>query len=250
VERWLVRKRNMKGATRPRGLRVFCLCFPLLVIAWVLLVLYPNPANLVTSVVRLAAPTVDAAAVEPLADSLPSDPATIEKWVLQNIPYHYDWQVYGMPWYCPTIDEVLDSGTGDCKARAIVLASILEAKGIPYQINVSPTHVWVHYDGKVDNSIENAGAGFYEVDPETGSKTVHFPEARITYFVVTFWDGFWDPMPLTRKIILISGLVILFAVRLAWPRVRSRAAYKANLGGSSALTPVPVPRKADGMNAL
>jgi transglutaminase-like putative cysteine protease len=137
----------------PRAVRVFRTCFPLLVVLWALLVLYPNPLRLAASVRRLANPGVDPVAVESLAASLPSDPAAIERAVLETLPYRYDWRVYGMPWYFPTVGEALENGEGDCKARAIVLASVLEAKGIPYRIDSSPTHVWVDYDGKVDNFL-------------------------------------------------------------------------------------------------
>ena len=240
----------MKETARPRAMRVFCLCFPLLLILWVLLVLYPNPLSLVASMRRLATPSVDAAAVESLAASLPSDPAAIEEWVLQNIPYQYDWQVYGMPWYYPTVDEVLKNGAGDCKARAIVLASILEAKGIPYEINSSPTHVWVHYDGKADTSLENAGAGFYEVDPQTGARSLDIPSISFSEVMDTTWQGFWPPMPLARKILLVSGLVILVTVRLAWPRLRRQARDNVAKSKLASLTGEPILEKAGGEKTL
>ena len=213
-------KDGVRRGSRAAG--IFRTCFPLLVVLWVLLVLYPNPLRLAASVQRLANPRVDPAAVESLAASLPSDPAVIEKAVLAMVPYHYDWEVYGMPWYFPTVDEVLENGQGDCKARAIVLASVFEAKGIPYRINSSPMHVWVDYDGKVGNSLENPGAGFYEVDPQTGARSLHLPKISITEVMGTFWQGFWPPMPVVRKVLLVSGLVILVAIRVIWPRTGDR----------------------------
>ena len=202
-----------------RAARVFSACFPALVVFWVLLVLYPNPLKLAASARRLANPNVDPIAVEALAASLPSDPVVIENAVLAMVPYHYDWEVYGMPWYFPAVGEALENGEGDCKARAIVLASVLEAKGIPYRIDSSPTHVWVDYDGKVGNSLESPGAGFYEVNPQTGAKSLHLPKISITEVMGTFWQGFWPPMPVARKALLISGLVILVAIRVIWPRM-------------------------------
>lgn len=200
-----------------RAVRLFRAFFPLLLVLWVLLVLYPNPLRLAASVQRLANPRVDPGAVQTLAESLPSEPAAIEKAVLDSVPYSYDWEVYAMPWYFPTVDEVLKNGQGDCKARAIVLASVLEAKGIPYRINSSPTHVWVDYDGKVEDEMENSGAGFYEVDPRTGAKSLQVPKISVTEVMGTSWQGFWPPMPIARKLLLISGLVILVAVRVVWP---------------------------------
>jgi hypothetical protein len=208
----------------PRAFRVFRKCFPLLIVLWALLVLYPNPLRLAASARRLANPGVDPVAVESLAASLPSDPVVIENAVLAMIPYHYDWKVYGMPWYFPTVGEALENGEGDCKARAIVLASVLESKGIPYRIDSSPTHVWVDYDGKVGNSLENPGAGFYEVNPQTGAKSFRFPSISITEVAGTFWQGFWPPMPVARKALLVSGLAILVAIRVIWPRMGKPAA--------------------------
>ena len=128
--------------------RVFLRYFPLLVIVWILLVLYPNPWRLVTGVERILDPHTDPAAVASLAQNMPSDPTLIEKEVDELIPYSYDWETYGMPWYCPSVREILEKGEGDCKAQALVLSSILEAKGIPNRIVWSLEHVWVDYPDK------------------------------------------------------------------------------------------------------
>ncbi len=212
-----------ESAYRMRAGRALRACLPLLVVLWVFLVLYPNPLRLVVSLQRLADPRVDPAAVETLAEGLPSDPAAIEKAVLDSVPYRYDWEVYAMPWYFPTVDEVLKKGQGDCKARAIVLASVLEAKGIPYRINSSPTHVWVDYDGKAENTLENPEAGLYEVDPQTGARSLHLPQVSLTEFMETFWDGFWPPMPTVRKVLLVTGPVILLAIGIIRPGMRGKA---------------------------
>lgn len=201
-----------------RAARLFRAFFPLLLVLWLLLVLYPNPLRLAVSAQRLANPRVDPVAVESLAAGLPADPAAIEAAVVKSVPYSYDWEVYAMPWYFPTVEEVLKNGEGDCKARAIVLASILEAKGIPYRINSSPMHVWVDYEGKVEDELENPGAGFYEVDPQTGARSLQFPKVSVTKVMGTAWQGFWPPMPLVRKVLFVGGLVALVAIRVIWSR--------------------------------
>jgi len=210
---------------RSRPARIFCALFPVLVALWILIVLYPNPLRLAASVQRLADPSVDPGAVQTLAETLPSEPSAIERAVLDSVPYSYDWEVHAMPWYFPTVDEVLENGQGDCKARAIVLASVFEAKGIPYRINSSPTHVWVDYDGKVEDELENSGAGFYQVDPQTGARSLHVPKISITEVMGTGWQGFWPPMPTVRKVLLVSGLVILVSVRAMWPRTGKLARH-------------------------
>jgi len=210
----------MKTA-RPAGsglFRVFRLLFPMLLLLWVLLVLYPNPVRLATSVQRLVNPGIDAAAAEPAAAGLPDDPAAIEDSVLKSIPYSYDWQVYGMPWYFPTVNEVLQAGEGDCKGRALVLASVLEAKDIPYNLNTSPIHVWVDYEGKEETEVEDRNASFYQLDPETGQRSFGLPRIDPIEVLDTFWEGFWAAMPAGRKALLLAGLIVLIAARVIWSR--------------------------------
>jgi hypothetical protein len=119
-----------------------------------------------------------------------------------------------MPWYFPTVEKVLEKGEGDCKARALVLASIFELQNIPYRINCSPIHIWVEYEGKKETSVENARVKFYQQDPETGKKFFQIPEVDLGEVMDSFWQGFWHPMPDGRKTLLILGLLALVAVRV------------------------------------
>lgn len=176
--------------------------------------LYPNPFNLVISMQRIFSPDIDPDAVRFLLGDYPSDPATIEEVVLERIPYYYDWEVHNMPWYFPTTRAVLEKGKGDCKARAIVLASILEAKHIPYRINSSPIHIWVEYEGKVETSIENPRVRFYQQDPETGKKFFQIPDIGLREVMNSTWRGFWHPMPDGRKALLLSGMFVLALIRV------------------------------------
>ncbi|MCZ2809650.1 MAG: hypothetical protein O2V44_09880 [Candidatus Bathyarchaeota archaeon] len=201
--------------------RTFRRYFPLIFILWIIFVLYPNPLNFIISVQRLRNFDADPGAVEFMLNDFPSDPVDIEKAVLARIPYRHDWEVYNMPWYCPTIDEVLERGTGDCKSRALVLASVLEAKNIPYQINLSPTHVWVNYESKQETSIENDQVEFYEYDPETGERRFQIPHIGLSRVMNSFWRSFWGPMPDSRKALLISGPLALIAARVIFRKKRT-----------------------------
>ena len=198
--------------------RVFRRYFPLPVFLWILLILYPNPLNLVTSVQRIVNPNVDPVAVASLSKDMPSDPAAIERAVDQQIPYSYDWETHGMPWYCPSVEEVLQKGKGDCKARALVLASLFEVKNIPYTLNLSPIHVWVHYEEKKETPSENPGVKFYEQDPETGERSFKVPEIPVNDVMDSFEQGFWEPMPEVRKALLLCGLTSLIGLRLRWSK--------------------------------
>jgi len=194
--------------------RVFRRYFPLILILWILFVLYPNPLNLIISIQRVLNFDADPGAVEFMLNDLPSDPVDIEKAVLARISYHYDWELYGMPWYFPTVEEVLERGAGDCEARALVLASVLEAENISYQVHASPIHIWVEYENKQETSIENAQVEYYQYDPQTGERRFQIPHIALNKVMDSFWQDFWYLMPDGRKALLISGLSALVAARV------------------------------------
>jgi hypothetical protein len=201
--------------------RVFRRYFPLVFILWILFVLYPNPLNLMISIQRVINFNTDPAAVESLLRDLPSDPADIEKAILARIPYRHDWELYGMPWYCPTVEQVLEKGEGDCKARALVLASALQAKNITYQVRSSPMHIWADYEGKNETSIENPQVEYYQYDPQTGERRFQMPHIRLSEAMDYLRDAFWDPMPDGRKVLLISGLSALIVARVILRRKKT-----------------------------
>jgi hypothetical protein len=200
--------------------------FPLFLIFWILFVLYPNPFSLIISVHRVFSPDIDPHAVGFLLGDFPSDPAAIEEVVVARIPYYYDWEVHGMPWYFSTTKAVLEKGKGDCKARAIVFASILEAKHIPYRINSSPIHVWVEYEGKTETSLENPRVKFYQQDPETGKRFFQIPDIGLREVMNSTWQGFWHPMPDGRKALLLSGISILVLMRVLLYKNRAKGIDK------------------------
>jgi len=182
-----------------------------LLLAWAFLVLYPQPWMLADSIENYRARAVDPVAVEALARQMPDDPAAIERLVLDRIvPYGYDWEVSGVPWYFPTTREALAAGRGDCESRAMVLASLLDAKGIPYQLRLSLDHIWVDYPGKQPTAIEN--------------EAVAIAEERDGRFIFNWpadfdpWEEFvdqvailWEPMPLPRKLLLFAGCLLALA---------------------------------------
>jgi len=189
-------------------------------------VLYPNPFNLIISMQRVFSPDIDPDAVGFLLGDFPSEPAAIEEVIVARIPYYYDWEVHGMPWYFPTTRAVLEKGKGDCKARAIVFASILEAKHIPYRINSSPIHVWVKYEGKRETSLENPRVKFYQQDPETGKRFFQIPDIGLREVMNSTWQGFWHPMPGGRKALLLSGIFILVLMRVLLYKNRAKGIDK------------------------
>lgn len=182
----------------------------LLYALWTLFVLYPNPALLARSVPQSLHPRIEPDAVRHWADELPNDPAYIEAQVLSKyVPYAVPWRTHGVPWYFPTAAEVVAQGSGDCQARMLVLASILEAKGIPYKLEASFDHIWVDYQKKRPSALENKMIAIMENDGY--GMRLQLPER---------WDWregwriekeyFWDFMPLGRKLFLFGGLALIF----------------------------------------
>lgn len=194
-----------------------------LIALWVLLVLYPNPFNMLVSVYRVFNLDIDPLAVEPLLDGLPPEPAAIEQEILRLIPYKYDWQTHGMPWYFPRTRNIVERREGDCKARAVVLASVLERLEIPYRINSSLVHVWVEYENKTETVFENPRAKFYQQDPATGKRFFQLPEIEWELWFDSTVEGLWTVMPPLRKLLLLLGIVLIVAARVLLRRNTSRS---------------------------
>jgi len=217
-----------------------------LAVAWILVMLYPDPGVLVRSVRNTARPQIQPEAVAALAARLPDDPRAIEAYVLdEQVPYAYDWQSAGVPWYFPTTAEAVRSGAGDCESRAVVLASILTAKGIPNELRLSLDHIWVDYPGKQANAIENAGVQF--AGRENGRFFLHWPE--------DFQPGpeisdqlaiYWTPAPAWRVLLLVAGLSFImlwnaFARRLGAGRLSGDGLLSGERGRRGRWAPRRVP---------
>jgi len=185
-----------------------------LIALWVLFVLYPNPFNIGVSVYRVFNPDIDPVAVAPLTEGLPQEPSEIEREILRRIPYRYAWQVHGMPWYFPPTSRVVQAGVGDCKARAVVLASVFDRLGIPYRFNSSFVHVWVDYQGKHEPAVASPDARFYQQDPETGQRFFQLPKIEWKLWLDSTVEGLWTVMPLVRKLLLLSGTALLVLARV------------------------------------
>jgi len=179
-----------------------------LLLSWAFVALYPDPGVLIASFEHLRRPQPDVAAVEGLAAQLPDDPREIEAEVLRRLPYATDWEVWGVPWRFPTAAEALASGRGDCEARAVVLMSVLAAKGIPYNLRNSIDHMWVDYPGKVPTANENDALVL--ADREGGILSLRLPEDfDLRREVESKVDLFWAPMPWARRLLLFLGLLLI-----------------------------------------
>jgi hypothetical protein len=179
-----------------------------LLLSWTLVVLYPDPTVLVQSVRNVLRPEADAVAAAELAAWMPADPREIEAAVLRQVSYATDWEVQGVPWRFPTAAQAIAESRGDCEARAVVLMSVLEAKGIPHQLRSSLSHMWVDYPGKQPTAIENdalvladRGGGGFRLSLPDDFDLRHELESKIALF--------WDPMPWERRVLLPAGLLLI-----------------------------------------
>lgn len=182
----------------------------LAMLVWVGLVLYPDPRVFVTSVGRLIRPPIDAEAVRGLAATLPADPHAIERFSTDYVRYASAWDVYHQPWYFPTVKEVLAGRAGDCQAQALLTASLMKAKGLPFTLRYSFDHVWVDYPGRQVSSVltdpgtaflSGGGKGWFASLPDK------LPIRDIVDQRLAFH---WFPMPADRKGALLAGVLILF----------------------------------------
>ncbi len=190
---------------------------------WFLLVLYPNPGHLTASVYRLINPPVAPAQISEIALGLADrSPCEIKVFVYTEMPYRHDWEVYGMPWYFPTLGEALRNRTGDCKSRYLLFASLMEELEIPYEKRVSFTHIWLHYEGKPDNALENEGEMLFVVDEE-GRLKLSMPRPDLQRAMTSIYRGFWETMPGEKKILLLAGFPAVFSLSaMTRPSPRTR----------------------------
>lgn len=105
------------------------------------LIIYPNPLLCGRTLAHAVHPPIEPAAVAHISATLPDDPARIEEWVRERITYDAnDYAGWGVAFYIASPDQVLRRGRGQCWDRAVVLASILEEKRIPYRFFAN----WLH----------------------------------------------------------------------------------------------------------
>lgn len=219
-----------------------------LVAVWVLVVLYPDPSLLLSSVRHLSSPDADPGAAQALAATLPDDPREIERLVLADVvPYASDWETDGVPWSFPSAAQALRARQGDCESRALVLASVLAAKGIPCAIRMSFDHMWVDYPGKVPTANENEARALAGRDGGSWSWP-HWPndldagrEVRAQAAI------YWEPMPTSRKIVLFGGVSwILLWNALSLILDRPPGGRARRRGGTALWTASTPPNAADG----
>lgn len=161
-------------------------------------------------ITRLNSPPIDQNATKELNLPEVNEPYVYEDWVEEEIEYKYDFETYDVFWYIPTTDEIIEKGKGDCKGRAILLASIFEAKNISYELHISPYHWWISYPQNPENIYE---------EPDTSLRTGEnwkLPDFLMTLQDVwdvkdQYYEMTWIAMPNWKKAILIIGSLGIWA---------------------------------------
>lgn len=178
---------------------------------WTFIVCFPNPFIAVRNVIRYVRLPVDPSVVELIDVEIPDEPAEIEKLVLEELViYQWDWKNYGSPDYVATARQAVTRGSGDCEDRAVVLASLFEAKNIPYDLKASLVHYWVDYPGKKASRGENEKVAFF--GKKDGKFRLKLPDmGQWRRYFNSGKEGLWDVMPRQRKILMIAGWVMIAA---------------------------------------
>jgi hypothetical protein len=179
-----------------------------LVVVWIGAVVYPNPRPFFVSVARLRHPPVDGQAAAGVAATLPNDYKAIEDFSNSYVTWKPAWTVYGLPWYFPTVTEVLADHAGDCQAQMLLMASILEAKGMPYTLMYSFDHVWVDYPGRAVTALEDPATSF--VSNSGKGWLAWLPHKFPIWSVIKVRVAFhWTPMPLLLKLLILLGAGVI-----------------------------------------
>lgn len=190
----------------------------IILLIWTFIVCYPNPYIFIRNFIRYANFPIDPTIVDYINNDIPDEPSKIEVFVRKLIKYEYDWKNYGVPWYVPSAKDAVERQKGDCESRAIVFASILQAKNIPYSFKASLVHIWIEYEGKKPSKIENDEVAF--IAKVNDRYRLKFPDLKQWQrYINSEKKMLWDAMPRPRKIIMLFGwtvIVLLHFCFLSW----------------------------------
>ncbi len=179
---------------------------------------YPHPALALRTLCRARRPGVDPDAVASLAATLPDDADAVREHVVRRlVPFTHDWDVYGVPYYFPTLSEVLEHRRGDCKSQALAIASLLAAKGIPYRLLVSPDHIWVEYEGKQATAMEDPAVAVAEFR-DGRWHALRPSRLRLRANTRVSAAAYWGAAPRGRRLVVAGALLAL----VCWLVLRAR----------------------------
>lgn len=200
----------------------------LITVALILFVLFPSPFIISENYQRLQDPPIDPQSIENTSD-IPDKPQKIERWVENNTEYQYDFKVHGSVWYIPKPEQTLKKGKGDCKARAILLASIFEKKGIDHELHISMFHWWVSYEDNNGTWSEDRSTSLKKGDewtmPDLGRTIEKMWSVKEEYYKMI-----WSSMPNLRQLFLLTSLTYIWIPTKFYHKgLENMLGYRTNL---------------------
>ncbi len=201
----------------------------------VLVVCFPHPGILLRHIQHWRNPNAliepDAPALQPLVEALrpqigsdlpPAEALkTVERFVLERLPYAWDWETWGTADYMPTVTEALEMGREDCDGRAVVAASLLKNLGFDARIVTDFAHVWVQTDkgdtmspGRskaivgTDAGIEVRFAALAELPRAMAYGIAVFPILRELMILLVLWYLLIRPGQSAARVVVLAGLLL------------------------------------------
>lgn len=130
---------------------------------------------------------------------------TVENVVYRHVPYAWDWDVWGVVDYLPTVTEVFQMGREDCDGRAVVAASLLRRMGHEAWIVSDILHMWVETP---QGETMSPTGGEKTLVGEPGGTKPHINWGIIDNLVRGNAYGI-AVFPMGRELLLIAGLAFL-----------------------------------------
>jgi hypothetical protein len=191
-------------------------------VAVLVVVLFPNPLLLARQIRiygeadRLIDP--DAKSLADMKDDFerivpPTLPAAeqllgVEIFVHDRIRYAFDWEIWSVVDYWPTVDEALSRGSEDCDGRAIVAASLLADRGFSPRLATDLVHVWVETDV---GSCMGPGKSTVMRTDGTGNAIYNTPSLLQSFRALSFGISVF---PLWRELVLLfTGALLIYDPR-------------------------------------
>jgi hypothetical protein len=196
---------------------------------WTVVSSYPDPSVLYRNLARYRRLPVDPEVEERMGWQLSALPGDIELFVDSLLVPTPDWRVYRVPWYVPTPLEAAESLHGDCEAKAVLLASLLAGKGIPYEFRASFNHIWVDYPGRTPRPGESSDIAYLAGQP--GRLRLRWPD-RVAWgeFLTVQREQLWSAMPLARKALWALGLLWVASAALVLAGAKVEGDFASSAG--------------------
>lgn len=140
----------------------------------------------------------------------------VEKFVYDHVKYEWDWNIWGMADYMPTVGEMFEQARNnggqmleDCDGRAVMAASILRRMGYDAQLATDLRHVWV-----VTPEQELMGPGGEKTAVTTSQGTKVNVVTAATNIPISLSFGI-AVFPFWRELVIAMTAVLLMAFRRA-----------------------------------